>query len=315
LTTKSAAHKEQHPWSKEALLAKAQRYAEEMLKHPRDDWRFGLWSTFALELLGRAALAKFSPCLVADAKDWNNLYFGLGFQPKAAKFIPKSIDVTSIFSRLREIIPEFTSELEGFSALHMNQRNEELHSGLTPFDSLKATWLPTYYLTCTVLLTSLGESLDLLIGPEEATIAIEMIKASRDESAKAIMKSIAAHKTIWETKETAERDRLSKQAIVWARRHVGHRATCPACGNDALVYGTPTTAPLKALKEDLITITQQYLPTKFECVACQLKISGLSHLSACGLGNTFKSTTTFDAADYYAPNDDFAQFEDDNNEP
>ena len=61
--------------------------------------------------------------------------------------------------------------------------------------------------------------------------------------------------------------------------------------------------------------TQQYLPSKFECVACQLKISGLSPLTACGLGDTFTATFTYELADYYAPNDDYAGYEDDNNEP
>ena len=58
---------------------------------------------------------------------------------------------------------------------------------------------------------------------------------------------------------------------------------------------------------------QRVLPAKFECVACQLKISGLSQLSACGLGAPYKSTTTYNAADFYA--DQYAAgFEDDNNE-
>jgi ribosomal protein L37AE/L43A len=36
----------------------------------------------------------------------------------------------------------------------------------------------------------------------------------------------------------------------------------------------------------------------FECVACGLKISGLSYLSACGLGDTYTGTFTYDAAEY-----------------
>jgi hypothetical protein len=305
-----------HPWSKDGLLGKAQRYAQEMLTHSRDDWHFALMSTFVLEFLARAALAKLSPTLLAESKDWNNLYFALGETPTAPRFIPRSINVSTVLSRLREILPTFTPELEGFAAQHLNRRNEELHAGSTPFDGLKSNWLPTYYTTCSVLLESMGESLDLLFGAKEAKVAETLIAASKDESAKAVMKAIAAHQAMWESKDAKERAKLANQASTWATRQTGHRVICPACGNDALLAGAPISAPLRKLDGDLIVEMQEYLPAKFECVACQLKISGLSQLSACGLGGTFKATSTYDAAEYYAPADEYSEYEyeDDNNE-
>ena len=297
------ASQQQHTWSKDALLAKAQRFAEEMLKHPRDDWRFAMWSTLVLELLGRAALAKVNLALLADPKDWNNLYYSLGFNPTANKFIPKSVDITTVFNRLRDILPAFTIEMEGFAVLHMARRNEELHAGSTPFDSLKTNaWLPNYYHTCTILVESIGEKLDFLFGTDEAELATKMIAASRDELAKAVLKSVSAHKTIWEDKPEPEREKLSRQAQVWATRHDGHRVICPSCGSDGIVTGAAIAAPLRNLDGDLMVETQQYLPSKFECVACQLKIAGFSQLTACGLGSPYKATFSYDLADYYAPN-------------
>jgi hypothetical protein len=49
---KAQAAQQLHAWSKEALLAKAQRFAEEMLKHPRDDWRFALWGSPGTAVMG-----------------------------------------------------------------------------------------------------------------------------------------------------------------------------------------------------------------------------------------------------------------------
>src|SRR6266849_4132516 len=98
-----------------------------------DDWQFGVSSTFVLEFLACAALARVSPVLLADPNDWNNIYYALGGTPKASKFIPRSVDVASVIKRLREIIPEFTPEEEGFAAQHVSRRNEELHTGGTPF--------------------------------------------------------------------------------------------------------------------------------------------------------------------------------------
>jgi len=41
------------------------------------------------------------------------------------------------------------------------------------------------------------------------------------------------------------------------------------------------------------------LPSAFECVACGLKIAGLSKLSACGLGDGFIATSTLSPAEFF----------------
>jgi len=303
-------------WESSALLAKAQSYAEEMLSIPRDHWRFLFWSTLSLELLARSALANISPALLADQKDWHNLLYSLGHQPNAKKFIPKSIDISSVFSRLQELLPEFTPELEGFCSGHMSKRNEELHSGLTPLLNVSSSsWLPSYYKACAVLLASLGATLEQHFGTEEAKVAEALINAAADESAKAVAKSINAHKVVWSDKEDAEKKKLKSQSNTWATRRDGHRVTCPSCGCNALVTGTAISAPIKSIKEDEITETQQYLPNKFECIACGLKISGLSQLSVSGLGDAYKATFVYDAAEYYAPEDEYPEYEPDFNEP
>lgn len=306
----------EHIWSKDALLAKAQRFYEEMLSHPRDDWRFALWSTFALELLARAALANINPVLLADSKDWNNTYYALGFQPKATKFTPRSIDIHTVFSKLGDIISDFTPELSGFGITHMSRRNEEVHTGGVPFDTLNSLgWLPVYYRTCDVLIGSMDEDIELLLGKREANIAHELIRASLDNSAKAVLQSIHAHQTVWANKDEDERRILIEQASIWANRNIGHRVICPACSCNAIVIGKAIAPPLQKIKDDKITDIQQYQPSRFECIACGLKISGLPQLIASGLGNSYKATFTYDAEDYYAPNDDYIGYEPDNNEP
>ncbi|MCK6685927.1 MAG: hypothetical protein L6R30_26325 [Thermoanaerobaculia bacterium] len=314
----TSAAKVNHPWSVDALLAKAQRYADEMLRHPHDDWRFGLASTFVLEFVARAALAKVSPTLLADwknSRDWDNVYFALGFTPKTSRFIPRSVGVAIVLQRIAAILPAFTEELEGFAIQHMNYRNEELHTGTTPFDGVRPNWLAPFYETCVILLKSLGEDLSLLVGPEESAAADDLIAASRDSSAKAVGRAIEEHQRRWAALEEAEKEKASRQASTWAIRQAGHRVRCPACGSDALLTGRPFTGPSLRLNGDqLIVETQEYLPAKFECIACRLKISGLSQLTVCDLGSPYKATTTYDAAEYYAPDDPYRGFDDDNNE-
>ena len=78
-----------HPWSKDALFAKAKLYVSKMEEHPADQWEFGFWSALALESLARAALAHISPILLADAKNnWRNITHAMGEQPTTKKFSP-----------------------------------------------------------------------------------------------------------------------------------------------------------------------------------------------------------------------------------
>lgn len=304
-------------WDSDALATKAQRYVDAMLECPRDSWQFGLLSSLALELLARAALSKIHPALLADLEDWNNLYSALGHTPTSKKFTPKSIVITEVLRRLNMILPEFDSELEKFCKLQISRRNAELHTADASYDGMKqSTWLPAFYRSCSVLLESIDSELVAFIGEDEFGLAEKLIEAAADETAKAVAGTIKSHATVWEAKEEQERTTLGEQASLWAMKHIGHRVGCPACGSVAIVVGEPISTPVQTLEDDIITEKQQYLPSRFECIACGMKIAGLSHLSAGGLGDTYIQTQQYSAPDYYAPDDDeMYPWEEDNNEP
>ncbi|MFD1199152.1 hypothetical protein ACFQ3K_12635 [Brucella gallinifaecis] len=300
----------------EALYAKAVRYIQNMDEYDSDKWEYALWSSLALEFLARAALANVSPALLAEAdKNGSNLYFSLGFTPFEERFSPRSIAISEVFKRLSGILPEFTKEHESFGVVHTGRRNAELHTGELAFEGIRgSTWQPRFYQTCQILLTSMGIPLDEFLGEDEAEVARKLIDAAADEGAKAVRGDVEAHKKVWNAKPEHERATLQTQASVWATRQSGHRVDCPSCASTALVLGEPVSAPTQKLDDDEIIETQEYLPTHFECVACGLKIAGLSKLAAVGLSDRYKKTQTYDAAEYYAPADDWSDYEDDNNE-
>lgn len=307
-----------HEWSKEALLIKAQRYSEIMLEQERSDWQFGFWSSLTLEILARASLSNISPALVADGKDWNNIYYSLGYNPNATKFIPRSADISELFKRVKNIFPEFTKEMLDFSILHINRRNSELHTGALPFDELgSSTWLPKFYSCVEVLLKTLDESLELLLGDDESVAARTQIQALQDNAAKAVKGDIKAHRIVWQAKKETERKKLAKQAETIASKHIGHRVSCPSCDSVSLIQGSPYGAPKQDLEDDFIVEKQPFLPSLFECTACGLKISGYSKLNACGLGDTYTTTSRYEASEYFGvdPEGEWYGIEDDNNEP
>jgi hypothetical protein len=251
-----------------------------------------------LELVARAALAHISPTLLANRRDWRNVYHALGHAATAKLFTATSVTTNDVLSILQELLPDFTKELVDFCVIHCARRNAELHSGEEVFASLgTSAWLPKYYTSCGVLLQSMGKSLgDLFDDPKTAE---EMVASLHDTAAKAVAQDIEAHKQIWQGKNHDERKASLAQAVAWASRHAGHRATCPACGSPALVRGSSRGVVTTEVGEDVILQRQTVLPSSFECVACNLKIAGLSKLSACGLGDVFTATSTSSAAEFF----------------
>ena len=307
---------ELHEWSKEALLGKAQRYADIMASHDRDNWQFGFWSALTLEMIARAALSNISQTLLADPKDWNNVLYSLGRNPIAKKYTPKSIGVSDIITRLESLLPEFTNEMLSFCLIHGNRRNSEVHTGNLAFEDLGTSkWLGKYYHAITPLLESMEHDLEYLFGEEEAELAEELIKASTDEAAKSVAGTIKAHKTVWSGKEPKEQSVLAAQGETLSSKKSGHRVKCPACNSTALLHGSPTGEPKQSLDGDLVVIKQALLPSSFECYACDLKISGFSKLHSCGLGDSFTDTTVYEPTKFFQvePEDDY-QYEPDYND-
>ncbi len=300
-----------HEWSHGQFLNKAQRYAEKMLAQDRDSWEFGFWSALALEMLARAAMSSISPTLVADSSKWENLYYALGHDPTSKKFSPRTAATTDILKRLESIMPEFTPEMLNFAVTHSERRNSELHSGSLPFDELgTAKWLPQYYSVMDSLLKFLGCDLAMLFGMDEAKAAKTLIDSLLDEASKAVRASINGHNTVWKEKSEDTREELSVRAKTLASRRIGHRVSCPSCGSTALLHGSSIGSPQTSIEDDQIVERQSMLPTRFECFACELKIAGYSRLSASGLGDSFTSTTYYNAADYFEIEPDYGYEED-----
>jgi hypothetical protein len=308
-----------HEWSKNALFAKAQLYAEAMSDSADSDWQFGLWSALTLEILLRSAIANVSPALVADNSEWTNVLYGLGVQPKKQKFMPKSAAASDLVFRAEELIADFTREHINFCISHFARRNSEVHTGNMSFSNIgSSTWLPMFYSVCSILLAAQTETLESLFGSDVAKQAAEDISALKDETAKSVMGTINAHKTVWDQKSDKERASADAQAQAASLRHYGHRIPCPACASVALLHGKAAGAPKRTVDDSGISERQVMKPEAFSCVACGLKILGYSKLLAAGLGNTFVSTSHYDAVEYFEVDIEEhirGMMEDDNNEP
>lgn len=289
-----------HEWSKESLFAKAQLYAEVMFEHQDNNWQFGLWSAFVVEMLVRATVANVSPVLLADSKDWNNLLHALDKPTKKQKFVAKSASITELIQRVGDLTDGFTREHSNFCASQVARRNSEVHSGNMPFENLgTSSWLPNFFTVSQILANEIGESLESLFGNEVAEQAKEEIAALKDDTANAVKDMIAAHKTVWGDKTPEEQEQARKQAATISLRCYGHRVDCPACGSTALLQGKAAGEAKKEVSDDGIIERQVMRPETFQCVACGLKINGYSKLRAAELGDTYIATSHYNAIEYF----------------
>jgi hypothetical protein len=173
-----------------------------------------------------------------------------------------------------------------------------------------------------VLLRSIGKDLSDLFS--DAATAEAMISSLEDAAAKAVQQDINAHGQVWANKDDKDREAAKLQADSWAIRQAGHRVDCPACACRALLQGTACGPVTTQITNDEVVQRQTMLPSSFECIACGLKIHGLSKLSACGLGDAFSARSTYSAAEFFglyteeeieeARNEPPPQYEEDFNE-
>ncbi len=151
--------------------------------------------------------------------------------------------------------------------------------------------------SCKVLLESMGKSLSDLF--DNSAEGEKLVASLQDTAAKAVQQDIKAHMEMWKAKSSEEQMASLAQATAWASRHAGHRTRCPACNSPSLIRGSSHGDVTTEVNEDTVVQRQTMLPSSFECIACCLRISGLSKLSACGLGDAFTATSQYSVAEFF----------------
>lgn len=289
-------------WERDPLLAKARLFFQQAFDQSRDDPVFGLWCSFGLELLARAALASISPTLLAEP-DRDHKYLLHALQHGSERVARKSILSIQVFSLCRTLFPDFTDEDYKAAMALINRRNEELHSGGAAFNEYQPNqWLTGFYHACKSLCSVLNESLESLFGEDEATVANEVLKENRNDVRQRVQSEIASYRTVFEDKSEKERKIIAAKAEkegleLSTQRH--HRVTCPACKCIALIRGKTFGKEHVTHHQGEIIVRQTVAPNSFICSACGLKLNGYAELEEAGLGGHYQRKTTYSPEEYY----------------
>nr|NJM04135.1 hypothetical protein [Desulfobacula sp.] len=289
-------------WERDPLWAKARLFIEKAIEFQRDDPSFGLWCSFGLEILARAAIANISPVLLAEPdKEHKYLLHAIG--RGSNRVARKSIDTARVINLCHELIESFTKENLTVCLALVNRRNEELHTGAAAFAAYPTNlWIAGFYSACESLCASIGETMESLFGEDEAKVAKSALEGDRNDTKQRVLTKISSHKSVFESKPEPERELAlavaDKEANGLAYQGY-HRVKCPACGGTAIVKGNAFGKEIVSDQNGDIAVRQAVSPNFFACSACQLKLEGYAELEVCGLGGHYTRRTTFTPSEYY----------------
>ena len=292
----------------DSLWAKACVFFERAFLESKDDPLFGLWAALGLELLGRSAVSKISPTLLAEPdRDHKYLLHVLGL---GSERNPKrTIAANQVFELCVILHERFSDEDKKICLALINKRNEELHTGASAFGEYPSSrWLSGFYRVCKLLCDCQGRCLEDLFGDEEAANAEEMLAEQKSEVESAVKSKMAAHKKVFDGKTEEEKNLAKTNAFRSARllaMEGHHKVVCPSCGSDASVSGVPYGTEKVSHEEGHIIVRQPVSPRSFECFACGLRLGGYSELEVVGMGGRHSRTSRYSPEEYYGFSEDF----------
>ena len=261
-----------------------------------------LWASLALELVGKAALAKIHPVLVADPQDVDSLFAACG---RSFSTTRKSIMAKTVFERLRHVTPNFMQGDKDFCMEMANRRNAELHSGELPFAGMReGAWIPKFWRVCKLVLEAQDKTLTDWIGSREAAKAeaaiqtvktAEVVEGKLRTAADTFEKSYPTNGAKNLVRATTKFVNTSWQPL-FGRSFADafHAHECPVCKCEAAVRGERWNEEVSTIElpdepwMELVKTT--YVTSGFRCTVCKLKIDGHDEMDSAGFEREFVVT-------------------------
>jgi hypothetical protein len=255
---------------------------------------YQLWASLALELLGKAALARKHPSLVVDPNHWPSMFVAAGINITTDV---KTITAKTLFERLTHLIPRFDSKIQKFCQEIAERRNSELHSADLPFKTMKLdAWEARYWHACDTILNQMESSLEQWLGASDAAAPRELLAAAADALVAAVKLRIRAAQEQFESLKKAERERLSAESELREPQHqMGifkgkydeiWCEVCPACKCRSFMSGEQTGEDISEERDEYAIweiVDREFAGEEFRCPTCDLTLMGSDEIDAAGL--------------------------------
>ncbi len=291
-----------------ALYAKSQLYIRRAFRARtgKDFDEYRLWASLAVELLGKAALARVSPSLVADPTHQESLFAACGV-PLGTDF--KTITAKTLFLRLAHISKDFDLQIQKFCEQLALQRNAELHSGEAPFvGAAQEVWEREYWYAVSMLLKAQDFDLDSWLGAEVAAAPKEALAAAEHAVMQAVAQRVERFRAqfVEAHNKSAKRAQLiadSENIRPWSHYkefsiniddYVSQK--CPACGATGVLGGILWSEEVSEEQDDddptVEYVDKSYLSEEFRCFTCGFVAEGRREVLGAGITEEFYETDT-----------------------
>lgn len=291
--------------SHDALYAKSQAYmCRGFRAHQAGDMEeYQLWASLAMELVGKAALAKIHPALVADPTNFPSLFAACG---RSITTDIKTITAKTLFERLSHVTKEFDARYKGFCEQMALCRNAEIHSGESPFSGIRAeAWEAEFWGAAEAILRCQERDLSSWLGTQNAKAPLETVRQVNEGMERAIQARIERYRKSFEVenKHPNERKKRIEESSgfnysTWTFRFPDgeiKRYLCPACGGLGALNGSFWDEDIVETDSGVAYETDdgnlyQELPTEFveetftveefACATCKLSLYGTKEIAA-----------------------------------
>jgi hypothetical protein len=280
----------------DALHAKSKVYIGRALarKGVGDLDEYQLWASLALELLGKAALARKHPSLVVDPTHWQSLFVAAGINVTTDV---KTIATKTLFERLTHLVPRFDKTVQKFCQDIAERRNAELHSADLPFRTMRLdAWEARYWHACDTILHQMGSSLEKWLGAADAKAPRQLLEEAANALDAAVKLRVEAAKERFGALKKSERERLTAEADLREPHHQVELfkgrydeiwvESCPACKCRAFMTGEQSSEEISEERDEYAIweiVDREFLGEEFRCPTCDLMLMGSDEIDASGL--------------------------------
>lgn len=292
------------PYDYEALWLKAKLFLNRAMDESDNTRSFderALQATFALELLGKSALSRTSPVLIAEpTEEGSNLLIATGLLRGDAVFT--TVRAKTIFSRCQKAFRPFNAD---DAAKFTAARNSYIHSAAARFTTIpEDKWWPLFWRLAYILNTATNHDLEDLVGQDREHIVNLHLERNRKNIEHRAEMLIANAKTrLAQHRSGVLSTRVAKQWSPGQDLTAGLRysdlCTCPACGGNGLIEGEDhqdSRVETHQLDDDTYetVVEVSVYPDYFSCWDCGLVLDTFELVDQAGLGDMFIAEGDYD---------------------
>jgi len=286
------------PWDSDALWLKARLFIHRATDPDREFEEQAFWAASALELLGKAALVRISPTLIANPDDdGRSIVLASGAVDYAGTF--GGVQAKAIWARCARIFRTFNeAEAKKIAA----GRNEYIHSTGIGFDAIpQAQWWPRYWAQAFILIEHLDQNIYDFVGPTRATAVEGYLQANKKYLEMRLATLIERATSLLNRHRAGSLSaRLEAEWALFSPTYYKYTEPreCPACGSDGVTGGdevveTRTQYGAVYDREDPFfdprIVTVDVAPEHFVCPNCHLVLDEIELLEQAGLDDLIQA--------------------------